>query len=226
MTPILPGPEGPLQTALRESTAAAAIRATEGQRIFSPVAAFLDQHRNQTSGLPPHLQRALASLSDDLAAVAQRHFDAFISGTTPENLTSTSLSASRPPPPPPSRPLPGLAQSTYAAAASSPVLAQSSPTAKPTKKTPSKQLAPDNRLFVRLPNAHPATGMRRLNTCTWCILRTSSTRLSICRAKIESTKRAIHIKVLSTASRDRPTLWPFSSIYLRLRILELHLSIR
>jgi hypothetical protein len=160
MIPILPGPEGPLQTALRESTAAAAIRATEGQRIFSPVAAFLDQHRNQTSGLPPHLQRALASLSDDLAAVAQRHFDAFISGTTPENLTSTSLSASRPPPPPPSRPLPGLAQSTYAAAASSPVLAQSSPTAKPTKKTPSKQLAPDNRLFVRLPNAHPARDMQ------------------------------------------------------------------
>jgi hypothetical protein len=35
-----------------------------------------------------------------------------------------------------------------------------------------------------------------------------------------------HIKVLSTASRDRPTSWPFSSIYLRLRILELHLSIR
>jgi len=29
-------------------------------------------------------------------------------------------------------------------------------------------------------------GMRRLNTCTWCILRTCSTLRSICRAKIES----------------------------------------
>src|ERR1700761_1042309 len=53
--------------------------------------------------------------------------------------------------------------------------------------------------------------MRRLNTCTRCILRTSSTLLSICRAKIESTKRAIHFKVLSTASRDRPTSWPLPS---------------
>ena len=46
----------------------------------APIAAFLDKHRNQVSGLPPHLRRALASLSYDLASVAQRHFNAFISG--------------------------------------------------------------------------------------------------------------------------------------------------
>jgi hypothetical protein len=81
------GPEGPLQTALQESTiAAATTRATEGQSIFGPIAAFLEQHRSQTSGLPPHLQSALASLSDVLAAVAQRHFNAFISGIGQENL--------------------------------------------------------------------------------------------------------------------------------------------
>jgi hypothetical protein len=29
-------------------------------------------------------------------------------------------------------------------------------------------------------------GMQRLNTCTWCILRTSSSLLRVCRAKFES----------------------------------------
>ena len=103
MAPGRSGPKGPLQTALQESTiAAATTRATEGQSIFGPFAAFLEQHRSQTSGLRPHLQSALASLSDVLAAVAQRHFNAFISGIGQENLKPTSLPASRPPTPPPS----------------------------------------------------------------------------------------------------------------------------
>jgi hypothetical protein len=65
MAPKPSGPVGPLQMTLQESTTAAATRATEGQRIFSPIAAFLDQHRNLAAGLPPHLQRALATLSNE-----------------------------------------------------------------------------------------------------------------------------------------------------------------
>ncbi|EED14548.1 hypothetical protein TSTA_107550 [Talaromyces stipitatus ATCC 10500] len=74
------GTDGPLQTALLESTFAATTRASEGQKIFSPIAAFLDKHRSQTAGLAPHLLRALTALSDDLASIAQQHFNAYISG--------------------------------------------------------------------------------------------------------------------------------------------------
>ncbi|EED14670.1 hypothetical protein TSTA_041480 [Talaromyces stipitatus ATCC 10500] len=75
-----PGTDGPLQIALLESTSAATTRASEGQKIFSPIAAFLNKHRSQTTGLAPHLLRALTTLSDDLASVAQQHFNAYISG--------------------------------------------------------------------------------------------------------------------------------------------------
>ena len=78
-----PEPQGPLQAALRDSTLAATTRASEGQALFSPIAVFLDKHRREVSDLNPHLRRALASLSDDLASVAQRHFDAFICGVPP-----------------------------------------------------------------------------------------------------------------------------------------------
>ncbi|EED14456.1 hypothetical protein TSTA_106660 [Talaromyces stipitatus ATCC 10500] len=78
--------DSPLQTALLESTSAATTRASEGQKIFSPIAAFLDRHRSQTTGLAPHLLRALTALSDDLASVAQRHFNAYIS-----SISTTSI---------------------------------------------------------------------------------------------------------------------------------------
>jgi hypothetical protein len=45
-------PGGPLQAALLVTTTAAATRAAEGQKIFSSVAAFLDKHRGQNTGLP------------------------------------------------------------------------------------------------------------------------------------------------------------------------------
>ncbi|EED17316.1 hypothetical protein TSTA_111520 [Talaromyces stipitatus ATCC 10500] len=76
-----PGTDGPLQTALLESMSAATTRASEGQKIFSPIAVFLDKYRSQTTGLAPHLLRALTALSDDLALVAQQHFNAYISAT-------------------------------------------------------------------------------------------------------------------------------------------------
>jgi hypothetical protein len=160
----------PLQTALQEATTAATTRAAEGQKIFSPIAAFLDKHRNQSAGLSPILQKALAALSEDLAAVAQRHFNAYISGITPASSTPTPALAPipspdpLPPSPPPSRSPSGLAQSSYA------IITKSNP-AKPAAAThqtktlnkkptsDAKQSPPDYRLFVRLPADHAAKRM-------------------------------------------------------------------
>lgn len=69
--------DGSLQAALLESTIAATARAAEGQRIFSPVAAFLNKHKRQT-GLAPHQRNALEPLSNDLANISQQHFNAYI----------------------------------------------------------------------------------------------------------------------------------------------------
>jgi hypothetical protein len=73
-------PAGLLQAALQETTTTATARALEGQKIFSPIAAFLDNHRRQNTGLTPRQIGALATLSNDPANVAQQHFNAYISG--------------------------------------------------------------------------------------------------------------------------------------------------
>ncbi|KAJ5335821.1 polymerase [Penicillium brevicompactum] len=158
-----------LQTALQETTTAATIRAAEGQKIFSPIAVFLDKHRNQSTGLSPHLQNALAILSDDLAAVAQRHFNAYISGITLTISPSTPSPALNPAPaplppsPPPSRPPSGLAQSSYATVTKPKPNPAKSLTAVHQTKSPKKKLTTDvkqthsdHRLFVRLPDDHAA----------------------------------------------------------------------
>jgi hypothetical protein len=165
-----PEPQGPLQAALRDSTVAATTRASEGHALFSPIAVFLDNHRREVSDLNPHLRRALASLSDDLASVAQRHFDAFICGVPAPRATENAC------PPaqsqhalPPQRSLPpatpGLAQSTYASAVSRPApaaafhiakLPKQASVTKPTPKLP----GPDRRLFVRLADSHRAKSMQ------------------------------------------------------------------
>jgi hypothetical protein len=160
-----PAPEGPLQAALRNLTTAAATRASEGHDVFGPIAVFLDQHRNQVSSdLPPHLRIALASLSEELASVAQRHFNAFISGMSisrkPESPTALPLDQPAPTPYPTPVQLPGLAQSTYARAASLPALSEPSTAVKPRPRALlPKQKTPDNRLFVRLPDVHQARGL-------------------------------------------------------------------
>src|ERR1700759_3235000 len=162
--PPKPGPGGPLQAALLDTTVAATTRATEGQEIFSPIASFLDQHRNQVSNLAPHLREALASLSDDLASVAQRHFNAFVCGiSVPRTVENTSSPAQAQHANPSQRPLPsatpGLAQSTYASAVTrpAPVATVTSSTAKLPKqatvpKPAPQRPGPDSRLFVRLPD--------------------------------------------------------------------------
>ena len=154
-------PEGPLQAALLKTMTEAAARAAEGQKIFSPIATFLDSHRSCAADLPARAQRALASLSDVLAAAANQHFNAYVSGSSMD--TYVQSAPSRPPSPPQSRPPSGLAQSTYAAAVrASPPTGTPTPTRpeRPSKKaSESKPLAPDNRLFVRLPDDHQARGM-------------------------------------------------------------------
>ena len=163
-----PEPQGPLQAALHDSTLAATTRASEGHALFSPIAVFLDKHRREVSDLTPHLRRALASLSDDLASVAQRHFDAFICGApAPRAAENTNSPAQAQHASPLQRPVPpvtpGLAQSTYASAVTrpAPVVTDSSPTARPPKqaavpKPAPKRPGPDSRLFVRLPDSHRA----------------------------------------------------------------------
>ncbi|KAI9046080.1 uncharacterized protein KD926_006027 [Aspergillus affinis] len=160
-------PGGPLQAALLKTTTAASTRATEGQKIFNPIAAFLDKHRSLLA-LAPHQQSALDALSNDLADIAQRHFNAYISGI-PLTLTANPPApapapipappASLPPSPPPSRPPSGLAQSTYATVTQSTTAkAPSTPQPKAKKKTiiPTLNQQPDSRLFVRLPPNHKA----------------------------------------------------------------------
>jgi hypothetical protein len=166
-----PEPEGPLQAALRDSTVAATTRASEGHALFSPIAVFLDKHRREVSDLHPHLRRALASLSDDLASVAQRHFDAFICGiSAPMAIENTSQPATAQHARLPQRPVPsaapGLAQSTYASAVTQPApIVTAAPRASRLPKQDAgpkpgpKRPGPDNRLFVRLPESHKARNM-------------------------------------------------------------------
>ena len=71
-----------LQAALENTAKAASNRATEGQKLFSPIATLLDKHLRTSTNLPPHLLSALNALSTELITVAQRHFDAYITGST------------------------------------------------------------------------------------------------------------------------------------------------
>ena len=152
-----------IQAALDRTATAASKRAADGQKLFSPLASFLDKHLSSSAKLPPHLLNALVALSDELSSVAQRHFDAFITGSSPPEAHALRR-ASTPPSPPQSYSPPGLSQSTYASVASS--LAPAHPTPERTvKKTglkhaPSKESGPDNRLFVRLPDRHQARNMQ------------------------------------------------------------------
>lgn len=196
-----------LQTALQETTIAATTRAAEGQKIFSPIAAFLDKHRGQSTGLAPHLQKALAVLSDDLAAVAQRHFNAYISGITltlsPSTLSPalTPTPEPLPPSPPPSRPPSGLAQSSYATVtksnpAKSAAAVHQTKTSKQKPISDAKQSPPDYRLFVRLPADHAAKKMDsyaifsslrcQLGTNALKEVQTIKTGFALCPASLEA----------------------------------------
>jgi hypothetical protein len=78
----------------------------------------VDKHLGSSTSLPPHLLGPLSALSIELSSVAQRHFDVFISGSTPPKALSPRQ-VSQPPSPPSNRPPLELAQSTDAVIASS-----------------------------------------------------------------------------------------------------------
>ncbi|EED18932.1 hypothetical protein TSTA_126400 [Talaromyces stipitatus ATCC 10500] len=148
-------------------------RASEGQKISSPIAAFLNKYRSQTTGLAPHLLRALTTLSDDLASVAQQHFNAYISGISMTSIppalspSPSHLPPSLPPSPPPS----GLEQSTYASTyatitqyapvKSTPTTHPKAPVKKPMPLV--KQPLPDNQLFLEKWKPMPSTLAYGLN---------------------------------------------------------------
>jgi hypothetical protein len=60
-----------IQAALDKTTKAASVRAAEGQRLFRPIATFLNKHCSESTDLLPRPRRALASLRDELSAVVQ-----------------------------------------------------------------------------------------------------------------------------------------------------------
>jgi hypothetical protein len=156
-----------LQAALDNTVKAASNRAAEGQKLFSPIASFIDKHLRSSANLPPHLLGALSALSLELSSVAQRHFDAYITGTAVPGTQSPQPPQQlfNPPTPPPTRPPSRLAQSTYASIASfngtaKTTLLNEAPLNRALKKTPPKESTPDNRLFVRLANDHPSREMQ------------------------------------------------------------------
>lgn len=111
-------PVGPLQAAQYEATTTATDRGLEGQKIFTPRAGFLDNHRCQNTGLTPRQLGALSALGNNLANIAQQHFNAYIGGVPLTNAPPVPAPALAPVPLPQSPPPPlshsGLAQFTYA----------------------------------------------------------------------------------------------------------------
>lgn len=160
-------PIGPLQATLQEKTTAATARVVEDQKIFSPVVAFIDNQRRQNTGLGHRQLGALAALSNDLANIAQQHFNAYyISGVLLTNASPHPCYCPAPVPIPPSpltsRSPSGLAQSTYASVTRSPpanaVAKQASSDTK-TVRLAAKLLPPDNRLFISLLENYLARSM-------------------------------------------------------------------
>ncbi|KAJ5388934.1 uncharacterized protein N7496_000002 [Penicillium cataractarum] len=131
--------------------------------------AFSLKKARSLSNPQSNLSFQASCLGNDLANIAQQHFNAYISGTplTKTNALLTPapalLPVPPPPSPPPSRPPSGLAQSTYASVTRSPP-AKNAVTKQAVSNTKTDRLAtklppPDNRLFVRIPENHLAKSM-------------------------------------------------------------------
>ena len=166
-------PSGEVQNTLAIVAKAAEERATEGKILFTPVATYLDQYsRSETlAELPQHQRRAIENFCHDLKRVATRHFDAYIRGSPrpppPYSRPSETATSSLLPPTPPISTPPTRAstpsntptnneKASYARALKQPAPKPSKrPTSTTQKETP-KKATPDDRLFVRLPEEHPA----------------------------------------------------------------------
>ncbi|CAD6503561.1 BgTH12-03221 [Blumeria graminis f. sp. triticale] len=77
-----PNPSGSFREVLGRSVAAAESRAKEAESLFSSIASQLDNHWAAPSHNSLHANQRLAlkNFCKDLAEVATRHFDAYISG--------------------------------------------------------------------------------------------------------------------------------------------------
>ena len=101
----------PLTFALANVVERATKRATDGQRIFSPIAALWDEYieseavRALPQGLRPHIQR----LCKDISTLAIRHFNAYIKGSAPPRLADAPPANTTPDVTPPSATAPALA---------------------------------------------------------------------------------------------------------------------
>lgn len=171
-TPLQQTPPVPsISQALENIVRAAATRADEGQQIFGPIAALWDEYL-QTEAvrkLPTRLRRPLTALCNEISAVANKHFDAYIKGAHPPRTaapklgpnTSTnahaSTSASSPSPPSGSTPLQDTHPTSYAQAVATgtPAQARTTPAQKTSKKKDTTP-RPDTRLFVRIDPGHSA----------------------------------------------------------------------
>jgi hypothetical protein len=102
-----PAPAKPLLTfALANVIKQAAKRATNGQRIFSLIAALWDEYLEfkAVRALPQGLRPPLLRLCKDISTLATRHFDAYIKGSSLPRLIDLPLANIAPDvaPPPPS----------------------------------------------------------------------------------------------------------------------------
>lgn len=167
-----------LHEALELAAAAATTRATEAKELYTHATDMLDEHQHSEAvkAMPLHMKKAYKALSDDIALVTKRHFDAYIRGN-PRPPAPYTVDPNTPATPPESVPeLPASTPSrgrsrsrstpthspptTYArAAACLPSILKTSSTKPASLKLrsgPKQATRPDNRLFVRLPAGHQA----------------------------------------------------------------------
>ncbi len=82
-------PQPHFQHALANVVERATERATDGQRIFSPVAALWDEYTKSEAvpALPQRLHQPLIRLYKEVSILATRHFNAYIKGSSPPRIT-------------------------------------------------------------------------------------------------------------------------------------------
>ncbi|CAD6500739.1 BgTH12-06446, partial [Blumeria graminis f. sp. triticale] len=149
---------GSFREALGRSVAAAESRAKEAESLFGSIASQLDNHWVAPShnSLPANQRLALKNFCKDLAEVATRHFDAYISGKLVSKIE---------PIPEPCRTPQALETLTYAKVARRPQgihtenLHSSREPPRPSPKTQPQQRRTDDRLFVRIPDGDRLRGL-------------------------------------------------------------------
>src|SRR5271168_1736383 len=78
-------PAQTLSQAFRDIARAASVRADEGDRIFSPIAAIWDDYLqiDVVRKLLARLRKPLSMLYTEISNIANKHFDAYLKGTYP-----------------------------------------------------------------------------------------------------------------------------------------------